>query len=91
MLDLAQQRCWGLFLLLLVGKLVRISGWVWEHDASALAWTTADKCAADVDTFCSMVRPGEGRLADCLSAQQAAEEKGNVDGCVQTICVVRSA
>ena len=40
----------------------------------------AGACAAAYDAFCAKIKPGEGRFADCLTAQQHEEEKGNVDG-----------
>ena len=40
----------------------------------------AGLCMADIDSFCGAVKPGERRIAECLSKQKAEEEKGNVDG-----------
>ena len=40
----------------------------------------AGTCAGDVENFCTGVKPGEGRLAECLTKQQTEEEKGNVEG-----------
>eukprot|EP00854_Cymbomonas_tetramitiformis_P013737 gene13737-16236_t len=37
--------------------------------------TTGD-CKDDLDTFCKDVTPGEGRLSECLTNQQADDEKG---------------
>jgi hypothetical protein len=33
-----------------------------------------------VENFCASVKPGEARLADCLSKQQDEETKGNTEG-----------
>jgi hypothetical protein len=40
----------------------------------------AGACAGDVENFCSTVKPGELRLAECLTKQQEEEAKGNVQG-----------
>mmetsp|Transcript_65400 Transcript_65400/g.206681 ORF Transcript_65400/g.206681 Transcript_65400/m.206681 type:complete len:311 (-) Transcript_65400:2281-3213(-) len=40
----------------------------------------ADDCADDIKEFCSTTEVGENRLRDCLTKQQEAESKGNVDG-----------
>lgn len=40
----------------------------------------AGACAGDVENFCASVKPGEARLADCLSKQQDEEAKGNTEG-----------
>eukprot|EP00884_Botryococcus_braunii_P009910 jgi/Botrbrau1/18920/Bobra.177_2s0074.1 len=37
-------------------------------------------CAGDIYNFCSEIKAGMRRLADCLSKQLAEEEKGNVQG-----------
>ena len=34
----------------------------------------------DIESFCKSIKPGELRLAVCLSNQLAEEEKGNVEG-----------
>ncbi|KAK9820440.1 hypothetical protein WJX72_010380 [[Myrmecia] bisecta] len=41
---------------------------------------TTVNCAGDIDAFCDGIKPGESRLADCLTQQMTEEEKGNVDG-----------
>jgi len=41
--------------------------------------TTGD-CASDIKFFCKTTKPGEGRLAACLSNQQDQEENGAVTG-----------
>lgn len=41
---------------------------------------TTKTCKADVKYFCSTIKPGEGRLATCLSNQIEEEEKGSVTG-----------
>eukprot|EP00242_Pyramimonas_sp_CCMP2087_P000757 CAMPEP_0198232122 /NCGR_PEP_ID=MMETSP1445-20131203/115560_1 /TAXON_ID=36898 /ORGANISM="Pyramimonas sp., Strain CCMP2087" /LENGTH=884 /DNA_ID=CAMNT_0043912773 /DNA_START=630 /DNA_END=3284 /DNA_ORIENTATION=- len=41
---------------------------------------TTGRCASDITHFCAEVKPGEGRLAKCLTTQNDLEEKGNVDG-----------
>ena len=41
-------------------------------------------CAGDVENFCASVKPGEARIADCLSKQQDEEAKGNTEGKVLT-------
>eukprot|EP00884_Botryococcus_braunii_P009911 jgi/Botrbrau1/18921/Bobra.177_2s0075.1 len=41
--------------------------------------TTGD-CGGDIDNFCSEVKAGVRRLADCLSKQLEEEGKGNVQG-----------
>jgi len=41
---------------------------------------TTNKCEADVKYFCSTIKPGEGRLAMCISNQIEEEEKGSVIG-----------
>ena len=33
-----------------------------------------------MENFCASVKPGEARLADCLSKQQDEEAKGNTEG-----------
>ena len=40
----------------------------------------AGTCAGDVENFCTGIKPGEGRLAACLTKQQTEEEKGNIEG-----------
>ena len=40
----------------------------------------ADDCVDDIKEFCSTTEVGENRLRDCLTKQQEAESKGNVDG-----------
>mmetsp|Transcript_65396 Transcript_65396/g.206650 ORF Transcript_65396/g.206650 Transcript_65396/m.206650 type:complete len:286 (-) Transcript_65396:2281-3138(-) len=42
--------------------------------------STTDDCADDIKEFCSTTEVGENRLRDCLTKQQEAESKGNVDG-----------
>ncbi|KAK9797745.1 hypothetical protein WJX73_005342 [Symbiochloris irregularis] len=42
--------------------------------------STTGLCDHDIDAFCAKVRPGELRLATCLSNQKTEEEKGNVEG-----------
>ncbi|BDA41257.1 probable Golgi apparatus protein 1 [Coccomyxa sp. Obi] len=41
---------------------------------------TTGACAGDVENFCATVKPGEGRLAICLTKQQDEEAKGNIEG-----------
>ena len=41
--------------------------------------TTGD-CASDVKFFCKTVKPGEGRIAACLTNEQDQEENGAVTG-----------
>jgi len=38
--------------------------------------STTDGCNEDVDRFCPDVKPGEGRLAECLTNQLSDEENG---------------
>lgn len=40
----------------------------------------AGACAGDIENFCATVKPGEGRLSECLTRQQDEEAKGNVEG-----------
>ena len=40
----------------------------------------AGPCQTEVDAFCLEVKPGEGRLAKCLSQQLAEEDKPKYDG-----------
>lgn len=42
--------------------------------------STIGACAGEIDTFCKDVKPGENRLADCLTKQQDEEAKGNIEG-----------
>ncbi|KAK9838535.1 hypothetical protein WJX81_005974 [Elliptochloris bilobata] len=56
-----------------------------EAPEAVLASGTADvattgTCAGDVENFCTGTKPGEGRLAACLTKQQTEEEKGNIEG-----------
>ena len=41
---------------------------------------TTGACKADVATFCESTKPGEGRLAACLSNQAEAEAAGTAGG-----------
>jgi hypothetical protein len=36
-------------------------------------------CAADVKTFCAQVKPGEGRIVDCLKEHSKDVSKGCSD------------
>lgn len=52
----------------------------------------AGDCKGDIDSFCSTVKAGRRRLADCLQAQVAKQESGNVQGtesCLET-CLLSS-
>lgn len=40
----------------------------------------AGACAGDIDNFCTDVKPGEGRISECLTKQLEEEGKGNVEG-----------
>ena len=42
--------------------------------------STTNACAGDIDNFCPETKPGEGRIADCLTKQLDEEAKGNVEG-----------
>lgn len=41
---------------------------------------TTKLCEADIKYFCVKIKPGEGRLATCLSNQIEEEAKGSVTG-----------
>ena len=41
---------------------------------------TTGECAADIKHFCGTTKPGEGRLAACLTNQQDAEAAGTAAG-----------
>ena len=51
----------------------------------------AGTCAGDVENFCTGIKPGVGRLAACLTKQQAEEDKGNIEGVRLVICCARCA
>ena len=42
--------------------------------------STTNACAGDIDNFCPETKPGEGRIAECLTKQLDEEAKGNVQG-----------
>jgi hypothetical protein len=52
---------------------------------SLTARRCAGTCAGDVENFCTGIKPGEGRLAACLSKQQTEEEKGNIEGALAAL------
>lgn len=39
-----------------------------------------------MENFCTGIKLGEGRLAACLTKQQAEEEKGNIEGVLLVFC-----
>ena len=47
---------------------------------AVLSKLVAVSCAGDIDNFCATTRPGEGRIALCLTEQLEQESKGNVEG-----------
>ena len=45
---------------------------------------SAGACSEDISHFCTVIKPGEGRLYECLKAQRTNEQLGNNDGAQQT-------
>ena len=40
----------------------------------------AGACSDDVAHFCTVIKPGEGRVYECLKTQREEEKMGNSDG-----------
>ncbi len=40
----------------------------------------AGACSDDIAHFCTVIKPGEGRVYECLKTQREAEKMGNSDG-----------
>ena len=58
----------------------------WTLDLTAVPPTFsagAGRCKGEVDSFCPTIEAGRRRVADCLQAQVAKQESGNVQGKVR--------
>jgi hypothetical protein len=47
----------------------------WAHSGTGDLSTTGD-CSEDIERFCPEVKPGEGRINECLTNQQTDEDAG---------------
>ncbi len=50
----------------------------------------AGACSDDVAHFCTVIKPGEGRVYECLKTQREEEKMGNSDGTLPFSMISRS-